>query len=104
MVLNATDLTIQSINPGYRELFSGRHVIGLPINEAFSGKQLDLLLKLLKKVTREGQAVSSQPMKANADGMGDGTFVHTVVPICDVTSGNVDRLFVYTEKMEQLSR
>ncbi len=104
MVLNAADLTIQSVNRGYRELFSGRNVIGLPINEAFSGKQLESLVKLLKKVTRDGQAITSEPMKANADGTGDGTFVHTVVPISDITTGDVDRLFVYSEKMEQVPR
>jgi len=101
MVLNATDLTIQSINPGYGQLFSGRNVIGLSIDEAFSGKQLESLIELLKKVTRDGQALTSEPMKANADGTGDGTFVHTVVPISDVMTGNVDRLFVYSEKMEE---
>jgi len=104
MVLNAADLTIQSINRGYRELFSGRNVIGLPIDEAFSGKQLESLVKLLKKVTIDGQAITSEPMKANADGTGDGTFVHTIVPITDITTGNVDRLFVYSEKMEQVPR
>jgi predicted nucleic acid-binding Zn-ribbon protein len=100
MVLNATDLTIQSINPGYRQLFGDRSVIGLPLNEAFGGRQLELLMRLLKKVTLEGQAITSEPMKANADGTGDGTFVHTVVPITEVTTGNVDRLFIYSEKME----
>src|SRR6185369_3351960 len=100
MVLNAADLSIQSINRGYKELFDGRDVIGLPINEAFGGKQLDSLITLLRKVTREGQAMTSDPMKANADGTGDGTFVHTVVPITEVTSENVDRLFIYSEKME----
>src|SRR5678816_4355167 len=68
MVLNAADLTIQNINPGYKQLFGGRNVIGLPINDAFSGKQLDSLLKLLRKVTKDGQAITSEPMKANADG------------------------------------
>jgi two-component system CheB/CheR fusion protein len=100
MVLNAADLSIQSINRGYKELFDGRDVIGLPINEAFGGKQLDSLITLLRKVTREGQAMTSDPMKANADGTGDGTFVHTVVPITEVASENVDRLFIYSEKME----
>jgi myosin heavy subunit len=100
MVLNATDLTIQSVNPGYKQLFGDRNVVGLPLDDAFSGKQLDSLITLLKKVAREGQAVTSQPMKANADGTGDGTFVHTVVPISDIATGNVDRLFIYSEKME----
>ena len=100
MVLNAADLTIQSINPGYKQLFGNRDVIGLPINEAFGGKQLDLLIRLLRKATQEGQAITSEPMRANADGTGNGTFVHTVVPISEVTTGSVDRLFIYSEKME----
>ena len=104
MVLHATDLTIQSINRGYKELFGGRDVIGLPIDEAFSGKQLESLIKLLKKVTKDGQAITSEPMKANTGGTGDGTFVHTVVPISDIATGNVDRLFIYSEKMEQAGR
>jgi two-component system CheB/CheR fusion protein len=101
MVLNAVDLTIQSINSSYHELFGSRQVIGLPISEAFTGKQLDMLVKLLKSATKAGQAITSEPMKANADGTEDNsTFVHTVVPIFDVTTGNVDRLFIYSEKME----
>lgn len=101
MVLNAADLSIQSINSGYNDLFGSRNVIGLPINEVFAGKQLDVLVKLLKSATKAGQAITSEPMKANADGTGDNTtFVHTVVPIFDVTTGKVDRLFIYSEKME----
>lgn len=100
MVLNAANLTIQSVNPGYKQLFGDRNVVGLSIDDAFSGKQLDSLMTLLKKVTREGQPITSQPMRANADGTGDGTFVHTIVSISDITTGNVDRLFIYSEKME----
>jgi two-component system CheB/CheR fusion protein len=100
MVLNAADFTIQSINPGYKQLFGNRDVIGLPITEAFGGKQVDMLMRLLKKSSQEGQAITSEPMRANADGTGNGTFVHTVVPITDVSTGNVDRLFIYSEKLE----
>jgi two-component system CheB/CheR fusion protein len=100
MVLEASELTIQSINPGYRELFGGREVIGLPISEAFSGKQLDALIKLLKRVAKDGQPITSEPMNAVVDGTGNGTFVHTIVPIADIGTGKVDRLFIYSEKME----
>lgn len=100
MVLEASELTIQSINPGYRELFHGRDVIGLPVNEAFSGKQLDALIKLLNRVAKDGQPITSEPMNAVGDGTGTGTFVHTVVPISDVATGKVDRLFIYSERME----
>lgn len=100
MVLHAADLTIQSLNAGYKDLFGNRDVIGLPINEAFTGKQLESLIKLLRKATRSGQAVTGEPLKATVEGTGDGTFVHTIVPIIDVATGNVDRLFIYSEKME----
>ena len=99
MVLEAIELTIQSINPGYKELFGGREVIGLTISEVFSGKQLDALIKLLRCVAREGLPITSPPMNAVVEGTGNGTFVHTIVPICDVATGRVDRLFIYSERM-----
>lgn len=99
MVLNAADLTIQSINAGYKELFGGRNVIGHPINEVFSGRQLETLMELLRKASRGEQAITSEPMQVNVDGTGDSTFVHTIVPINDVATGTVDRLFIYSEKM-----
>jgi PAS domain-containing protein len=99
MVLNAVDLTILSINRGYEELFGSRNVIGLPISEAFSGRQLETLLNLLRTASRGEQAITSEPMRANAEGTGDSTFVHTIVPINDVVTGQVDRLFMYSEKM-----
>jgi two-component system CheB/CheR fusion protein len=104
MVLSASDLTIQSINPGYKELFGDRNVIGLSINEVFSGKQLETLISLMRKASRGEQAVTSEPMKVNAEETDDSTFVHTIVPISDVSTGNVDRLFIYSEKMEYLGR
>lgn len=102
MVLDAKELTIQSINPGYKELFAGREVIGLPISDAFGGKQLDMLLKLLRRVVIEGRAITSGPLNAVVEGTGTGTgtFVHTIVPISDVATGRVDRLFIYSERME----
>ena len=99
MVLEAIELTIQSINPGYKELFGGREVIGLTISEVFSGKQLDALIKLLRRVAREGLPITSPPMNAVVEGTGNGTFVHTIVPISDVATGRVDRLFIYSERM-----
>lgn len=100
MVLAADDLIIQNVNPGYQQLFGDRDVVGLPISEAFSGKHLDGLLKLLKQATREGQSITTDPMNANATGAPDGMFIHTIVPIPDVSSGKVDRLFIYSEKLE----
>ena len=98
MVLEAKELTIQSINPGYRELFGGSEVIGLTISEAFSGRQLDALIKLLKRVAKDGQPITSEPMNAVVEGT--GTFVHTIVPIADIATGRVERLFIYSERME----
>ena len=100
MVLDAIELTIQSINPGYKELFDGRDVIGLPIMEAFGGKQLDALIKLLRQVARSGQPITSEPMNAVVEGTGNDAFVHTIVPISDVATGRAERLFIYSEKME----
>jgi myosin heavy subunit len=100
MVLDANELAIQSINPGYRELFGEREVIGLPITEAFGGKQLKALIKLLRQVAEAGQPITSEPMNAVVEGSGNGTFVHTIVPISDVATGRVERLFIYSERME----
>ncbi len=99
MVLDAADLTIQSINPGYRELLAGRDVIGLPIGDLFRGKHLGGLITTLRRVAREGQAITTEPLQANADDEHNGMFIHTIVPISDVITGKVDRLFIYSEKM-----
>lgn len=100
MVLDAADLTIQSVNPGYKQLLAGREVVGLPIGELFGGKHLDSLINTLKKVAIEGQAITTEPLKANANEANDGMFIHTIVPISDVSTGKVDRLFIYSEKLE----
>ena len=34
MVLNADDLTIQTVNPAYKQCLAGRDVIGLPVRES----------------------------------------------------------------------
>ena len=43
MVVNAEDLTIQTVNPAYRQLLGGRDVIGLPVSEIFFGEDVDQL-------------------------------------------------------------
>jgi two-component system CheB/CheR fusion protein len=102
MVLNADDLTIQTVNPAYKELFAGRDVYGLTIGEVFSGRDRDKLLQLLNTVVQEGQSVQSEPLIVSADKIdGDnGKFIHTIVPIVDDNSSTVNRLFVYSEKAE----
>ncbi len=102
MVLNAEDLTIQAMNPGYKELLAAdRDVIGLPISEVFAGKDIDRLVKLLRTAEREGQTINSGPTPAIITAVGqrvEGTFVHTIVPITDITGSTVIRLFIYSER------
>ena len=102
MVVDARNLIIETINPGYTEMLGGREVVGLPLNEAFSGRDLEYLVSVLKEAAREGKSITTTPIKANvAEGIAiENRFVHTVVPIGDVSSSDVSRLFVYSEKVE----
>ena len=100
MILNAENLTIQAVNPGYTELLANRNVNGLPISEVFSGKDLDELINVLKKSIREVQPANTAPIKASVDGDKAARYVHTVVPITDVSGANVNRMFIYSEPAE----
>ncbi|HJS24616.1 MAG TPA: CheR family methyltransferase [Pyrinomonadaceae bacterium] len=104
MVLNAEDLTVHAINPGYKELLAvDREVIGLPIAEVFAGKDVDQLITLLRTAVLEAQTINSGPTPATiiADGQRvEGKFVHTIVPITDITGSSVIRLFIYSERVE----
>ena len=103
MVLNAEDLTIQTVNPAYKQLLGTRDVNGLPMSEVFTGKNLDQLIKTLKTAVRESQALNTGPIFASVDGEHnpDATrFNHTIVPITDASGANVIRLFLYSEKAE----
>ncbi|HEX5835618.1 MAG TPA: PAS domain-containing protein, partial [Pyrinomonadaceae bacterium] len=100
MVVNADDLTVQTINTSYKQLLGNRDVAGLPVTELFSGDEVDQLTRTLKKAVRERQTIYTQPIHA---GVADGRnyrLVHTVVPISDETGNNVNRLFIYSEKPE----
>ena len=102
MILDAADLTIKTINPGYKVLLGDRDVIDLHIGEVFIGKDIKQLISLLGKVTQEKQAVTTPPMKAHVaeDADADETrFIHTIVPITDYISNDVRRLFIYSEKV-----
>lgn len=102
MVLNAEDLTIQSINQAYRQLLGKREVNGLPMGEVFGGKQVENLIKALKTATRESQTIETGPILASVNGAldADGAhFIHTAVPISDANGANVIRLFLYSEKV-----
>jgi two-component system CheB/CheR fusion protein len=102
MVVSGEDLTVQIVNPSYKQILGNRNVIGLPIDEVFSGKDMDQLTKMLHKAIREGQAVHTQPIYAGVSGADGNTrrLIHTIIPIPDETGTNVNRLFIYSEKME----
>jgi two-component system, chemotaxis family, CheB/CheR fusion protein len=102
MVLDAEDLTIQTLNPAYQELLKPRDVTGLPVSEVFSGRDVDQLIKLLRTAARERQSFDSAPIQASvlADENSEHRFIHTVVPITDGNGVSVNRLFVYSERVE----
>ena len=102
MVLDAEDLTIQTINLAYKQLLGNRDVVGLPMSEVFSGNEVDELIRILKRSVRERQPLQTGPILANVDhAEGKGIhFVHTVVPIVDANGSVADRIFIYSEKAE----
>lgn len=102
MVLNAEDLTIQAINPAYKQLIGDRNVSGVPMSELFNGKDVDDLIKALTTAVRESQALNTGAIFASVDGANPDTirFIHTIVPISDTTGANVTGLFVYSEKVD----
>lgn len=102
MVLNAEDLTVQSVNPTYKQLLGGRDVNGLPATEIFRGKQVDSLIKAMRLSVRESQTLNTGPIIASVDGENADSvqFMHTVVPVSDVSGSTVTRLFLYSEKLE----
>ena len=104
MVLNAEDLTIQSVNPAYKQLLGDRKVQGLPISYIVSGENVDDLIRALKTAVREVQSINTGPILASVDTDHDLTntrFVHTVVPIMDASGSEVTRLFVCSERAQE---
>ncbi|HEX7330170.1 MAG TPA: chemotaxis protein CheB [Pyrinomonadaceae bacterium] len=103
MVLNADDFTIHAINPGYKQILANRNVVGLSLSEVFSGKDVDDLIKVLRKAVSEGQSINTSPINASVDGnheQADTRFIHTLVPVTDATGSTVSRVFIYSEKAE----
>jgi len=103
MVLNPEDLTIQTVNPAYKQLLGTRDVNGLPMSEVFTGKNLDELIKTLRTAVRESQPLKTGPIFASVDGEhnpNNTRFIHTIVPINDANGSTVTRLFLYSEKVE----
>ena len=102
MVLNAEDLTIHAVNLAYKQLLGTRDIINLPLTAVFNGKDVDELIKGLKAAAFKGEAVNTAPLGAGMDGedVSDSRrFVHTIVPIYDSSGSNVNRLFVYSERV-----
>src|SRR5688572_24834476 len=65
MVLNAENFTIDAINPGYKQILANRNVVGLPVNEVFTGKEVDDLLNVLRRAVSEGQSITTSPIHAS---------------------------------------
>lgn len=101
MVLNSDDLTIHALNPAYKQLLGNRDLEGLPMTEIFGGKDVDELIRVLKRAVRESQPLITGPILASVDSETKGTeFVHTVVPIVDGSGSTTKRIFIYSEKLE----
>jgi len=103
MVLDADDLTILAINPPYKQLLGSRDVKGLPMSDVFGGKNVNDLIKILRRAARDGHSHNTGPIFASVDGEHNplgARFTHTIVPITDVSGSEVSRLFVYSEKAD----
>jgi two-component system CheB/CheR fusion protein len=101
MVLNADNLTIHAVNPAYKALFADRDLQGLTIVEVFSGPDVEQLIRLIRSVVQNSQSVKSDPMLVSAGDRSKGEkFVHTIVPITDADSSHVNRVFIYSERVE----
>ena len=101
MVVSAADLTIQAINPGYVLLLGKQEIIGLPVTEFFSGKDLYKLIDVLRKVAEQGKPLMTAPMAVRAEVYGGDAqtqYVHSVVPIHGANETKPTRLFIYSEK------
>ncbi|HEX2268797.1 MAG TPA: PAS domain-containing protein, partial [Pyrinomonadaceae bacterium] len=101
MVVDAKDLTIQAINPGYALLLGKRNIVGLPLTDFFSGKDLHKLTDALREVAELGKALTTPPMSVRAAEYGGGSedeFIHSIVPIHSSEDNKPERLFIYTEK------
>jgi two-component system CheB/CheR fusion protein len=101
MVLNADDLTVRTVNPGYKQMLGNRDVTGLSIHEIFKGEDVKQLERLLNKTIRDKQSMKTPSLRASLgseDSPQDARFIHTLVPITDETGTTVHRLFIYSEK------
>jgi two-component system CheB/CheR fusion protein len=103
MVLNAEDLTINAVNPAYKELLETRNVNNLPLTEVFGGKDIEEFIKILSRAVSSGESINTAPIAVSIGGNNHSEsrrFVHTIVPISDATGANINRLFIYSERVE----
>jgi hypothetical protein len=103
MVLNAEDLTINAVNPAYKELLETRNVNSLPLAEVFGGKDMEEFIKVLSRAVSSGESINTAPIAVSIGGNNHSEsrrFVHTIVPISDATGTNINRLFIYSERVE----
>lgn len=101
MIVNAKDLTIQAINPGYALLLGKRDVIGQTLTEFFSGVDLNQLIEMMSEVEDKGKPMTTPPMAVRAaeyGGLPDDLYVHSIVPLHRPDGHPSERLFIYTEK------
>lgn len=101
MVVDAANLTIQAVNPGYSLLLGKRDVIGRPLKEFFTGEDLNKLVELLHDVAKQGKPATTEPMAVRAaeyDGHSEDLYIHSIVPLHRRNQRQVERLFIYTEK------
>lgn len=105
MVVDAAELTIRAVNPGYALLLGKRDVIGRPVTEFFSGDDLDKLVEVLRQVEKTGKSITTEPMAVRAaeyGGHAEDLYIHSVVPLHRPNESHVERLFIYTEEPNTL--
>ncbi|HEY6661246.1 MAG TPA: hypothetical protein VI031_08890 [Pyrinomonadaceae bacterium] len=72
------------------------------ITEVFGGKDAEQLFKIVKTAIDEKQPIDTTPIQASsfADQDPEARFIHTVVPIIDTHTSKVNRLFIYSERVQ----
>jgi two-component system CheB/CheR fusion protein len=102
VVVDASDLTIQAVNPGYALLLGKRDVIGQPLDQFFTGADAEKLMETVREAGATGKPVTTGPLSVRAaeyGGQPDDQFIHSVVPFHNVDGAKPKRLFIYTEKV-----
>jgi two-component system CheB/CheR fusion protein len=100
MVLDAEKLTIQAINPAYKQLVGNRDVQGLPLTELLNGPEVSDLMTAINTAVSEAQSQTIGPILASVD-HNTIRYIHTLIPISDASGTTVTRLFIYSEKAEK---